>query len=536
MKMNFSYITPVPQNTALIDIALSKTQRRSPTVVHPQYSIVRIRKFYMHKVKKAGEEFKMRLETITSEFPRLEDIHPFYADLINVLYDRDHYKLALGHVSSTKKVIEGIVKEFVKLLKYGDTLYRCKQLKRAALGRMASSCKKLDKTLKYLEEVRMHLGRLPSIDPNSRSLLICGFPNVGKSSFINKISRAEVEVQPYAFTTKSLYVGHFDYNYLNWQVTDTPGILDHELEDRNTIEMLSITALAHIKAVVLYFFDLSGNCGHTIEGQISLFKTLSPLLDSKIVIVLSKCDLQKLEEVDDMKDRELLNIFLEDRVYIEISTKDEYNVEKAKKLACDILLEERVGRKIENERIKEYINRITMLKSKYKKEKEPSFDIKRTIEEIGNEQERYFVKDEYKYDIIPEIMNGKNFCDFIDEDIVRKLNEIEDEEDKMFAVYSKNYDILTKDQREDMKKIYDKIEEKKIERELRKTNKVPKQKKINRRETQIVKVNRRDRIPVHLANDKKPDRSKEKSRFDTKGHYERKPKHFYRFKGKNNRR
>ena len=177
-----------------------------------------------------------------------------------------------------------------------------------------------------------------------------------------------------------------------------------------------------------------------------------------------------------------------------------------------------------------------MLKSKYKKEKEPSFDIKRTIEEIGNEQERYFVKDEYKYDIIPEIMNGKNFCDFIDEDIVRKLNEIEDEEDKMFAVYSKNYDILTKDQREDMKKIYDKIEEKKIERELRKTNKVPKQKKINRRETQIVKVNRRDRIPVHLANDKKPDRSKEKSRFDTKGHYERKPKHFYRFKGKNNRR
>ena len=27
--------------------------------------------------------------------PRLQDIHPFYADLINVLYDRDHYKLAL---------------------------------------------------------------------------------------------------------------------------------------------------------------------------------------------------------------------------------------------------------------------------------------------------------------------------------------------------------------------------------------------------------------------------------------------------------
>ena len=46
-----------------------------------------------------------------------------------------------------------------------------------------------------------------------------------------------MEVQPYAFTTKSLYVGHMDYRYLRWQVIDTPGILDRPLEERNTIEM-----------------------------------------------------------------------------------------------------------------------------------------------------------------------------------------------------------------------------------------------------------------------------------------------------------
>ena len=39
---------------------------------------------------------------------------------------------------------------------------------------------------------------------------------MGKSSFINKITRADVEVQPYAFTTKSLYVGHTDYKYLRY--------------------------------------------------------------------------------------------------------------------------------------------------------------------------------------------------------------------------------------------------------------------------------------------------------------------------------
>lgn len=35
--------------------------------------------------------------------------------------------------------------------------------------------------------VRQHLSRLPTIDPNTRTLLLCGYPNVGKSSFINKV-------------------------------------------------------------------------------------------------------------------------------------------------------------------------------------------------------------------------------------------------------------------------------------------------------------------------------------------------------------
>ena len=77
---------------------------------------------------------------------------------------------------------------------------------------------------------------LPSIDPSTRTLLITGSPNAGKSSFVNAVTHANVEVQPYAFTTKSLFVGHTDYAYVRWQVIDTPGILDHPLEERNTIE------------------------------------------------------------------------------------------------------------------------------------------------------------------------------------------------------------------------------------------------------------------------------------------------------------
>ena len=144
--------------------------------------------------------------------------------------------------------MDNVARDYVRLMKYGDSLYRCKQLKRAALGRMATIMKRQNQSLTYLEQVshlqknssedsqlqifvqnnifippcfqvRQHLSRLPSIDPHTRTVIVCGFPNVGKSSFINKITRADVEVQPYAFTTKSLYVGHTDYKYLRWQVS-----------------------------------------------------------------------------------------------------------------------------------------------------------------------------------------------------------------------------------------------------------------------------------------------------------------------------
>ena len=51
---------------------------------------------------------------------------------------------------------------------------RCKQLKRAALGRMATIMRRQNQSLQYLEQVRQHLSRLPTIDPNSRTLIITG--------------------------------------------------------------------------------------------------------------------------------------------------------------------------------------------------------------------------------------------------------------------------------------------------------------------------------------------------------------------------
>lgn len=216
MNYKFKRIQKIPEIKDLINIILSKTQRKTPTVVHNKYKISRIRGFYIRKVKFTQQSIFEKLGGILEQFPKLEDIHPFFADLINVLYDKDHFKLALGHVKATRNICDNLAKDYVRLIKYADSLYRCKQLKRAALGRMVTGLKKLGSSLSYLEEVRKHMSRLPTIDPITRTLLIAGAPNVGKSSFTNNITNANLEVQAYPFTTQSLYVGHTDYKKIKW--------------------------------------------------------------------------------------------------------------------------------------------------------------------------------------------------------------------------------------------------------------------------------------------------------------------------------
>ncbi|XP_015922027.3 GTP-binding protein 4 [Parasteatoda tepidariorum] len=103
---NFKNIVCVPNAKEFTDIILSKTQRKTPTVVHKQYKITRIRQFYLRKVKFTQQNFHDKITQILTDFPKLEEIHPFFADLMNVLYDKDHYKLALGQLNTARHLID----------------------------------------------------------------------------------------------------------------------------------------------------------------------------------------------------------------------------------------------------------------------------------------------------------------------------------------------------------------------------------------------------------------------------------------------
>lgn len=80
-------ISPVPTSVDFLDIVLSKTQRKTPTVslfclfsvefkleqvIHKNFKISRIRNFYMRKVKFTQDSFDEKLEAILTEFPILD--------------------------------------------------------------------------------------------------------------------------------------------------------------------------------------------------------------------------------------------------------------------------------------------------------------------------------------------------------------------------------------------------------------------------------------------------------------------------------
>lgn len=470
----FKELQTVPDAKKLIDIVLSKTNRKTPTVIHPGFKITRIRNFYMRKVKFCQTTYNEKFSKILTEFPRIDDIHPFYADLCNVLYDRDHYKLALGQVNSVKNIVDSIAKDYVRLMKFSDSLYKCKMLKRAALGRMCTAVKKMQASLTYLDEVRQHLARLPSISPATRTLILTGYPNVGKSSFMNIVSNANVDVQPYAFTTKSLFVGHMDYEFVRWQVIDTPGILDHPLEERNTIEMTAITALAHLPAAVLYFVDVSEMCGYNLSQQVQLFHSIKPLFKNKpLLVILNKTDLRKVDDLAP-EEKALLETMKDPELGVEFFTTScmlRAGVDEAKNKACERLLAKRVetklrGNKSEGLRARLHAtqvdiptNRPPHIPDSVKKRlaakaagqtiDEEKMVLERDLEDEMGGAGAYSVdlwkkaqlKDpSWKYDSIPEMFEGKNVADYIDPDIEAKLAALEKEEELLLAAEGLNDD------------------------------------------------------------------------------------------------
>ncbi len=128
---------------------------------------------------------------------------------------------------------------------------------------------------------------------------LIGFPNVGKSTLLSKISSAKPKIANYHFTTLSPNLGVVNYYDDSFVAADIPGLIEGASDGLG----LGHDFLRHIERTRLlcHVIDISGSEG---RNPIEDYKTINyelknyskKLADLKQIIVLNKCDLYGAEE------------------------------------------------------------------------------------------------------------------------------------------------------------------------------------------------------------------------------------------------
>lgn len=86
-----------------------------------------------------------------------------------------------------------------------------------------------------------------------------GFPSVGKSTFLSKITKTKSEVAAYSFTTLTAIPGVLEYGGAEIQILDLPGIIEGASEGKGRGRQVISAAKVGITGVVVATSGLSSN-------------------------------------------------------------------------------------------------------------------------------------------------------------------------------------------------------------------------------------------------------------------------------------
>jgi GTP-binding protein len=128
---------------------------------------------------------------------------------------------------------------------------------------------------------------------------IIGFPNVGKSTLLSKISAAKPKIANYHFTTLSPNLGVVKYYEQSFVAADIPGLIEGAADGAG----LGHDFLKHIERtrMLLHVVDISGSEGRNpLDDFVNINKELKnyseKLAKLPQVIALNKCDVYGAEE------------------------------------------------------------------------------------------------------------------------------------------------------------------------------------------------------------------------------------------------
>ena len=301
--MIFENLPTTPRAEELVDKAFSRAARsgRAKDGLEAQQSMLTT----------SANILSDNLENVVTQWPDFELVDPFYYELADAIVDVNELRQALSRVTWASRQIDEIKREYQPKLRK-TTPETARKHRKQAFARMADVTEQIADDLLRIGEARDALRVVPDIRPDEPAIVVAGYPNVGKSSFVNHVTRASNEIASYPFTTRAIQIGHFERDRIRYQIIDTPGLLDRPEDERNDIERQAVSALEHLADAVLFVVDASGNCGYPIDVQLELRDAVKRRFASRDVPVLTVCN--KSDESTDVEADEYMSVTEEENV------------------------------------------------------------------------------------------------------------------------------------------------------------------------------------------------------------------------------
>ncbi len=291
--MNFQKIPPVELSKHTLEVAFRKAREKSNAKKIRGDPIHVAKKKASIKVDVVKDSINQRLDKILKAFPETMKLSLFYVQLIKLTIDFKEFKQAFGAINWAIKKNITLQKEYARKIMRAKDVPQIKLFTKQYYGRISSVVKQIDGKLKFLEKSRRILRTYPDIK-DLFTICIYGFPNVGKSTLLNKITGTKAKTAAYAFTTKSINAGYATINKHKVQFLDVPGTLAR-VEKMNNIELQAELVMKELADVIIYVFDLSGYCGYSVKKQEQLLQKIGK--KKKTFIVLSKQDILTSEQI-----------------------------------------------------------------------------------------------------------------------------------------------------------------------------------------------------------------------------------------------
>ncbi len=141
----FDYIPTVLRSQEIID----KSFHKASNIVEPYFpkKETKIRKEVTDRISTIESISTGHLDKIIRKFPTIETLHPFYFDLIDLMFDVNKYKLSLGNVQWTTDKIKDFSTIYIKKLKGAKTINDMNSIMKTYYGRFSSLIKNINSDL-----------------------------------------------------------------------------------------------------------------------------------------------------------------------------------------------------------------------------------------------------------------------------------------------------------------------------------------------------------------------------------------------------